>query len=138
MILADSGVFIAAANTKDRHHQSCASFVRENRGSILVSPLVIAEVCFMIGKMRGVEAKAAFLDAFPAGVLTLATLVPADTRRMAQLMRKYSKLDLDAADTSIVALAERLRLDMVASIDRRDFAVIRPEHVDAFTLVPGL
>lgn len=55
---------------------------------------------------------------------------------MAELIRKYPELDLDGADASIVALAERLHLDTVATIDRRDFSVIRPNHCAAFNLVP--
>jgi predicted nucleic acid-binding protein len=56
---------------------------------------------------------------------------------MAELMRKYPKLDLDGADASIVALAERLDLDTVATIDHRDFATIRPAHCPAFLLLPA-
>lgn len=76
MILADSGVLIAAANAKDRHHASCSALVREQRGALLVSPLVVAEVCYMIGKLAGGEAKAGFLDAFTAGALVLASWRP--------------------------------------------------------------
>lgn len=136
MILADSGVLIAAANARDRHHARCSSLVRQYRGALLVSPLVVAEVCYMIGKLAGREAKAEFLDAFTAGALIMATLAPVDISRMAELIRRYPELDLDSADASIVALAERLHLDTVATIDHRDFSVIRPSHCPAFSLLP--
>lgn len=136
MILADSGVFIAAANAKDRHHSACADLVRSRNGHILVSPLVIAEVSFMIGKWGGTSAKAAFLDSFASGSLILATLTPTDISRMAEVLRKYAELDLDAADASIIALAERLRITTIATVDHRDFTVVRPLHTKAFDLVP--
>jgi len=136
VILADSGVLIAAANHRDKHHQACEALVRQHRGALLVSPLTIAEVCHMIGKLAGPRGKAAFLDAFSAGALVLATVTSTDTARMAALIREYPKLDLDGADSSIIALAERLGLDMVATIDRRDFTVVRPTHVPALRLLP--
>jgi uncharacterized protein len=136
MILVDSGILIAAANAEDRYHEASVQLIKNNRGALLVSPLVLTEVCYMIGKHGGSEAKALFLDGFAAGALVLAKLSPVDVPRMAQLIRQYPDLDLDAADTSIVALAERLGLDTVATIDRRDFAVIRPAHLGAFTLIP--
>jgi hypothetical protein len=36
-----------------------------------------------------------------------------------------------------VAVAERLGLTEIATIDRRHFSVVRPRHVGAFTLLPG-
>ena len=39
-------------------------------------------------------------------------------------------------DASVVAIAERLEQDTIATLDRRHFSVVRPLHVDAFTLVP--
>ena len=45
-------------------------------------------------------------------------------------------LDLGFVDASVVAVAERLDIDTVATINHRDFRVVRPEHATAFTLVP--
>ena len=64
--------------------------------------------------------------------------MPADYERMAELVGQYANLDLGAADASIVALAERLGVSTIATVDRRDFSVVRPKHVAAFDLVPDL
>ena len=37
---------------------------------------------------------------------------------------------------SVVAIAERLGVTQVATLDRRDFSVVRPRHTDAFELLP--
>ena len=36
----------------------------------------------------------------------------------------------------MIALAERLDLDEVATLDHRHFTVVRPKHVRALTLLP--
>jgi len=43
---------------------------------------------------------------------------------------------LGFVDASIVAIAERFKLHAIATTDRRDFSLVRPAHVDRFTLVP--
>jgi hypothetical protein len=36
----------------------------------------------------------------------------------------------------VIALAERLSVTTVATLNRRDFAVVRPTHCEALTLIP--
>jgi uncharacterized protein len=43
---------------------------------------------------------------------------------------------LDPTDASVIAMAERLGVKQVATLNRRDFGVVRPRHVDALQLVP--
>jgi uncharacterized protein len=66
----------------------------------------------------------------------LVDLVPADLARMADLVETYSDMPLGAVDAAVVAIAERLGLVEVATLDRRHFTIVRPKHVPAFTLLP--
>jgi predicted nucleic acid-binding protein len=51
-------------------------------------------------------------------------------------MAQYVDLPLGMVDASVVALAERRGLEVIATLDQRHFRVVRAKHVDAFTLVP--
>jgi predicted nucleic acid-binding protein len=44
--------------------------------------------------------------------------------------------DLGFVDTTVVAIAERLRVPSIATTDRRHFSTVRPAHRDRFVLVP--
>jgi uncharacterized protein len=44
--------------------------------------------------------------------------------------------NLDFTDVAIIALAERLHIEQVATFDRRGFALVRFRHRDAFELRP--
>lgn len=50
---------------------------------------------------------------------------------------KYLDLPLGIVDAAVVAIAERLKLTEIATIDHRHFNVVRPRHVPAFALLPG-
>lgn len=55
---------------------------------------------------------------------------------MSELVEQYADLPLGTTDASVIALAERLDINEIATLDRRHFTVVRPRHVDAFTLLP--
>jgi predicted nucleic acid-binding protein len=57
-------------------------------------------------------------------------------RRIRDLVDEYAGPPLGFVDTSVVAVAERLELDTVATLHREHFPVVRPQHVEAFALVP--
>jgi len=71
-----------------------------------------------------------------AGEITVEELLDTDWARISELVATYADLGLDAADASIIAIAERHHQTRIATLDHRDFRVVRPAHRDAFELVP--
>lgn len=139
MIVVDTGVLYALADRRDAHHAACVRWLVTARLPLVVPPLVMAEACYLIGRHLGAEAEGTFLDALaPGETFILGDLVPADVKRMAELVRQYGDLPLGCADASVIALAERLHVVEVATVDRRHFRVVRPRHADTFALVPDL
>jgi uncharacterized protein len=55
---------------------------------------------------------------------------------VADLVKQYSNLSLGTVDASVIALAERLQITVVATLDKRDFSAVQPAHAPAFTLLP--
>ncbi len=43
---------------------------------------------------------------------------------------------LGTTDAAVVAVAERLGITEIATLDRRHFHAVRPRHADGFTIVP--
>jgi len=52
------------------------------------------------------------------------------------LIERYADLGLGLVDASIVAIAELRGITILATLNNRDFRVVRPRHSDAFTLIP--
>ena len=98
--------------------------------------MILVEVCYLISERAGAAAEVGFPRSFEAGDLELAELTLADVRRMTELSEQYASLGLGGIDASIVSIAERLAIAQIATMDRRHFGVVRPRHVDAFTLLP--
>ncbi|HLY64794.1 MAG TPA: PIN domain-containing protein, partial [Chloroflexota bacterium] len=71
-----------------------------------------------------------------AGAYRLEGLSEEDLSRAAELEVAYADLDLGVVDASVIATCERLREEVVLTLDRRDFAVVRPRHCAALQLLP--
>ena len=55
---------------------------------------------------------------------------------MAELVEQYADLPLGTIGRVVIAVAERLNITEVATLDLRHFTVVRPRHVQALTLLP--
>ncbi len=51
-------------------------------------------------------------------------------------VERYVDLPLGLVDASVVALSERFELREVATLDHRDFSIVRPRHTPAPSLLP--
>ncbi|MEV4058973.1 type II toxin-antitoxin system VapC family toxin [Nonomuraea dietziae] len=135
MIVLDSGPLVAAVNSRDNHHAACARLLRTHPGPLLVPSTVVTEVCQLVERRQGSKAEAAFLQSFGSG-LTLVDLTAEDLTRMSRLVETYASLPLGAVDASVIAIAERLKIAEVATLDRRHFTVVRPAHTGSLILLP--
>ena len=135
-ILVDTGVLIAAIDVSDADHADAAAVLELYAGQLFVPSTVVAETSWQLENNISVAAEAGFLDAIIVGELEVIDLLADDYVRAVALIRQYADLGLGLVDASVVAIAERLGITTIATLDRRDFAVVRPLHVTAFELVP--
>jgi hypothetical protein len=103
---------------------------------MLVPATVVAEVGYLLAREGGATVEAAFLRSLADGDFAAVELTRIDYVRMAELVGQYANLPLGTTDASVVAVAERLGVGELATLDRRDFSVVRPRHIQAFTLLP--
>jgi predicted nucleic acid-binding protein len=139
MIVCDTGPLVAAADRDEAHHRACTDlFTRLHLAgrSILVPAPVIAEVGFLIARGAGPAMEAAFLRSIVDRTITVVDLVDVDYVRMAELVERYADFPLGTTDAAVLAVAERLNVVEIATLDRRHFSVLRPRHVDTLVLLP--
>jgi predicted nucleic acid-binding protein len=136
VLLVDTGPLLATADSDDADHRRCRELLESDPGPLVTSALVIAEAAYLIDRQLGPVAEAALFTSITDGALRLEDLEHSDWARIAELVVTYSDLRLGGADASLVALAERLGVTRLATLDHRDFRAVWPRHVAAFDLVP--
>lgn len=139
MILVDSGPLIAAAIADDRDHRRCVDMfaaLHLNAENLLVPQTVVAEVAYTIQKLGGTDQELLFLQMFADGDLTLIDLLADDMTRVIELVDTFRDFPLGTTDASVVAIAERLNVTEIATLDHRHFPNVRPRHTEYLTLLP--
>jgi len=96
--------------------------------------MVVAEATYLVGSRLGPRIEARFLRGLES--FDVDAPPPQDWPRMAALVERYQDLPLGGTDASVVAAAERLRAEIIMTLDKRDFGVVRPRHVKSFRLLP--
>lgn len=139
MIVCDTGPLVAAADRDDAHNRACTDLLTGlhlARRTILVPAPVVAEVGYLLGRTGGPRIEAAFLRSIVEHTLTVVDLELADYERIADLVETYADFPLGTTDAAVIAVAERLDLSEIATLDRRHFHAVRPRHTEAFALLP--
>jgi predicted nucleic acid-binding protein len=116
-VILDTGGWLYALGGDEPY----ASALRDARPAI-VPALVLAEVDWHLRKRR--EDMARLLKEVTQGAYAYERMTFDDVERAAQVDRKFADLRLGIVDASIVALAERLDVRRILTIDR-DFSVVR-------------
>ena len=128
---------MAAADTSDRYHTECLTLLETDPGPLVTTAMVIAETIYLLAREIGPKAEVAIYDAILDKTLAVEPLLDDDWRRIRELVVVYEDLGLGGTDASLIAVAERLGVTRVATIDGTHFRVVRPSHCDAFELLPA-
>ena len=136
MLIVDAGPLYAAAARRDKHHERSIELLSSAPRPLLVPALVLTEVSYLLADRIGAHAELAFARSLAGGELVVEPVVDSEWPRISDLMEQYLDLPLGMVDASVVALAERRELEVIATLDQRHFRAVRPRHVEAFTLVP--
>jgi predicted nucleic acid-binding protein len=135
-ILVDTSALYAIIHRDDPHHHQLVERLRSEAPAVVVPQAVLTEICYLIGSRRGPTAEADFVAGLLDAGWRLEPTTSGDVGRAVELMRTYADASIGFVDAAVVAIAERLGIRQVWTLDRRDFSLIRPKHVEAFELVP--
>ena len=125
MIIADTGFWLALANSDDTHHEDAKAALRRAREPLITTWPVMTETChLMLARLTG-AAQIAFLQNWVDGAFRVFDLTESHGPRIIELMEQYADLPMDIADASLVVLAEELGTGHILSTDQRDFGAYR-------------
>ena len=134
-VIADTGFVVALGNRSDQRHADVYPVYRQYP-CILLPQVVLVEVAYLIGRDAGIVTVANFLQGLPKSRFELISATEVDIARTANLLAQYADSKVDFVDACVMAIAERLQIVTVLTIDQRDFRLVRPIHCEGFTLRP--
>lgn len=137
MIVLDTSFVVALLWHEDNGHHEAAEFYAETEARFTTTPLVLAEIDYMLHSRATPEASSAFRAEIHAGSLGVEWW-PRLEVQAAEIADSYADLGLGLTDASLIALAARLETTRIASFDERHFRAVKPLAGGAsFTLLPS-
>lgn len=130
----DTGFLLAVFDKSDKHHQNCLKIYQSESRNALLPDVVLPELAYLIKRELNLTALVTFLRLVAGGEFELIRTTENDFERAAGILEKYNNIDL--VDDCIVAIAERLEIEKILTVDRRHFGVFKPTHCEAFQLLP--
>lgn len=134
--LADTSFIVGLLNQSDSRHRDIVS-VYKKQDKILVIQSVLNEVIYHLEKQIGKERTVDFLRAITNHKQFL--LIPLENKdlvRTAEILEQYLDCRIDFVDASVMAVAERMKSNVILTLDRRDFGIFRPVHCGYFEILP--
>jgi predicted nucleic acid-binding protein len=121
-------------NADSSAHAAVLALFTRRDFHFIVPAVVLCEAFYIIGSRFGPRAEAGFIKSLARHDVVAPT--PDDLIRMAELVEQYADFPLGGSDAAVIALAERLGTNTIVTLDRRHFSVVRPRHVERFSLLP--
>lgn len=135
-VLLDSSAMLALADRDDSAHAHVAAAIATVDEPLLVPLTILPELDYLVSARLGAGAARTLIQSLVAGEVLVDHLVPADLARATELMLTYRDARLGFVDSTLIALAERLHVTRLMTLDRRHFSMVRPRHCTHFELLP--
>ena len=134
--ILDTSFLFALTDRSDRNHERVSAFAQSINEVLILPTVVMPEICYLIASRLGYQPMLRFVSSITTTTVQVESTTVEDLVRVHEILTQYADSQLDFTDAAIVTIAERLTINRIFTLDRRDFSIIRPNHCDYFELLP--
>jgi uncharacterized protein len=138
-LIIDTSGYLAGMAAAHPLHDTVLEILGSVRQPPVISPMVIAEIDYMVLDKTGVASELAVIDDLTSGAYELPDLDIDDLRAARRLVARHHDLKVGMTDAVNVVLAERYDTNEILTTDQRHFRAIIPltRRFDAFRILPA-
>jgi predicted nucleic acid-binding protein len=124
VIVADTSAMLALIDGRDRHHAVMREIYRSDPRGWVLPWAILGELDYMLTRELGRKVAATFLSDLADGGFVVEHGMPGDLRRARDLDRRHAALGMGLVDAVVMAVAERLEAEAIATLDQRHFGAV--------------
>ncbi len=138
-LIIDTSGYLAGTATAHPLHDTVLNILGSVRQPPVVSPMVIAEIDYLVLDKAGVDMELEVIDDLSGGAYEIPDLDLDDLRTARRLVARHRDLKIGMTDAVNAVLAERYDTNEILTTDQRHFRVITPltRRFDAFRILPA-
>ena len=103
------------------------TLLSEEKGALILPAATIPEIDYLLGRGFGSRGRFTFYEDIESGVYLIAELPNDSYKRVFELNRRYTDLNLGFVDAAVIVTSETLGLPRIATTDRKHFGVVAQE-----------
>ena len=124
MIVADTGAVVALLDSGDRHHERLRELYLSDPDAWVLPGAILPEVDYLVATQRGPQAQAVFLADLARGAFEVEWGRQTDIEAAALICERHADLQIGLVDAVVIATAERLRAEAIATLDLQHFGAV--------------
>jgi len=124
VIVADTSAMLALLNRDDAQHGAMLQWYEQDDDAWMLPWAILPEIDYLLGTRVGQTAQLAFFADVADGSYVVDWGEVEDLPRALEIVTQYRALKLGMVDAVVMAIAERLRADAIATLDLRHFGAV--------------
>jgi predicted nucleic acid-binding protein len=124
MILVDTGALLALLDASEDHHQALLELYEENPGAWTLPWAILPEVDYLVGRHLGGKAQETLMQDLAEGAFAIECGSEGDLEAARRISARHRDLRLGLVDSVVIAVAERLKVEAIATLDLRHFGAV--------------
>ena len=124
MIVVDTGAMLALLDASEDYHAVVKDLYDENPDGWILPWAILPEVDYLVAAHLGAKAQNVFLADLADGAFSVEWGRDDDLAVARRIHTRYRSLRLGLVDAVVIATAERLKTDAIATLDLRHFAAV--------------
>lgn len=127
MIIADTGAVLALLDADDSHHQAMLELFDRTGDRWVLPWAILPEVDYLVSRHGGARAADMFVADLAEGAWLVEWGDERDLLTARTLLTRYADLRLGLVDGVVMAVAQRLGAEAIATLDERHFGAVTLE-----------
>ena len=137
MIVCDTSGLLALLDESEAKHTAVKTALEGTQPPYFLPALILVELDYLLKKRAGSSVARRFFDQVVSGAFQLEPFGTEDLAIVTRILDANRGLDLGVADASVVALAGRLGVRQILTLDQRHFRVVQALDGHPFELLPA-
>ncbi len=133
--IIDTSAIVGLIDKGCQQHEVISDIINKSDINLIVPSPVIPEVCYMLNKKFGPLIEIRFLEEIISVNFQIEIIKFPDILRTVEILNKYKSLNIGFVDGSIIAIAERLKINQILTLDRKHFSAVIPVGFDYFEML---